>query len=103
MTMFGLSKRDELKVDCVTVSDRGLVRKENEDHVFVDGAKTLFAVADGMGGGSAGARASEIVCEELAKTTACGLSVRTSVAKWSQNRPYVNSVPFWRGHGRASR
>lgn len=78
VTMFGLSKRDELKVDCVTASDRGLVRKENEDHVFVDGAKTLFAVADGMGGGSEGARASEIVCEELAKTGPCGLSVRVS-------------------------
>lgn len=81
--MFGLSKREELKVDCVTVSDRGLVRKENEDHVFVDGTKTLFAVADGMGGGSAGARASEIVCEELAKTAVCGLSVRTSGAEAS--------------------
>lgn len=78
VTMFGLSTREDLKVDCVTVSDRGLVRKENEDHVFVDGAKTLFAVADGMGGGSAGERASEIVCEELAKTEVCGLSVRTS-------------------------
>ena len=76
--MFGNSIRDELKVDCVTVSDRGLVRKENEDHVFVDGTKTLFAVADGMGGGSAGARASEIVCEELDKTGPCGLLVRAS-------------------------
>ena len=31
-----------------------------------------------MGGGSEGVRASEIVCEELAKTEPCGLSLRTA-------------------------
>ena len=65
--MFGMSRRVELKAVCVTASDCGLVRKANEDHVFVDGAKTLFVVADGMGGGSEGATASRFVCEALEK------------------------------------
>lgn len=65
--MSGLLKTGKLRPVCRTASETGAVRRENEDHVFVDDAKTLFCVADGMGGGSEGARASEIVCEELAK------------------------------------
>ena len=67
--MLGLpkKKKEKLKVACRTASETGAVRKDNQDHVFVDDGRTLFSVADGMGGGSEGARASEIVCEELAK------------------------------------
>ena len=65
--MFGMGRNKRLKAVCVTASDCGLVRKANEDHVFVDGAKTLFVVADGMGGGSEGATASRFVCEALEK------------------------------------
>lgn len=68
-------KRNRMAV-CRTVSETGAVRKENEDHVFVDGANTLFCVADGMGGGSEGARASEIVCEELAKVASGDFAAR---------------------------
>lgn len=51
--MFGFLKRKErLKFACVTASEKGLVRKDNEDTAFVDEAKTVFCVADGMGGGS---------------------------------------------------
>ena len=50
-----------------SVSETGLVRKENQDHVLCLANAGLFAVADGMGGGADGALASEIVCEELAK------------------------------------
>ena len=65
--MFGFGKRNTLKVVCVTLSETGAVRKDNQDSVFVDKAKTVFCVADGMGGGSEGATASRFVCEEIEK------------------------------------
>ena len=65
--MIGFRKRTEPKVACVTASERGLVRKDNQDSLFVDAARTVFCVADGMGGGSEGATASRFVCEEIAK------------------------------------
>ena len=51
-------------VFCVN-SETGLVRKDNQDSVFVSEDETVFCVADGMGGGSDGALASVIVCEEV--------------------------------------
>lgn len=63
--MFGKGKK--MTAVCVTASDRGLVRKDNQDCLFVDSAKTVFCVADGMGGGSEGATASRFVCERLDK------------------------------------
>lgn len=68
--MFGFWKKKGLKTVCVTVSETGLVRKDNQDSLFVDKAKTVFCVADGMGGGSEGATASRFVCEEIEKAVA---------------------------------
>ena len=68
--MFGFRTRTNLKVACVTANERGLVRKDNQDSFFVDPAKTVFCVADGMGGGSEGGTASRFVCEELEKAAA---------------------------------
>ena len=65
--MFGFGSRRALKVACLTASETGMVRKDNQDSVFVDGAKSVFCVADGMGGGSEGATASRFVCEEIGK------------------------------------
>lgn len=65
--MFGFGKKEKLTAVCVTASETGLVRKDNQDSLFVDKAKTVFCVADGMGGGSEGATASRFVCEEVAK------------------------------------
>ena len=70
--MFGFGKKKMLKAVCVTASEMGAVRKDNQDSVFVDGAKSVFCVADGMGGGSEGATASRFVCEEIAKTVGAG-------------------------------
>ena len=68
--MLGFGKRTGPKVACVTASETGLVRKDNQDSLFVDAARTVFCVADGMGGGSEGATASRFVCEEVEKAVA---------------------------------
>lgn len=68
--MFGFRSRTNHKVACVTASERGLVRKDNQDSLFVDAAKTFFCVADGMGGGAEGGTASRFVCEEVEKAVA---------------------------------
>ena len=53
------------KVDVAFTSERGFVRKENQDHVIVDQKALVFCVADGMGGGEAGGEASDIVCRNV--------------------------------------
>lgn len=55
-----------------SVSETGLLRKDNQDHIFISGDETVFCVADGMGGGSDGALASRIVCEEMESAVAFG-------------------------------
>ncbi len=57
-----------MKIEYKSISETGKVRKNNEDHIFCDAAKGIFAVADGMGGGAQGEKASEIVCNELGNT-----------------------------------
>ena len=47
------------------ISDKGRVREENEDAYRVDTEHGLFVVSDGMGGHADGARASQIVVEDL--------------------------------------
>jgi len=64
--MFGFWKKEKkLCLDAVFASETGLVRADNQDHVYVDPEARVFCVADGMGGGADGARASAIVCEHL--------------------------------------
>ena len=61
--MFGLWEKKRLKVSCLSASETGLVRKDNQDSLFVDGAKSVFCVADGMGGGSEGATAAVLLLD----------------------------------------
>ena len=49
-----------------SLSEKGPVRKENQDHFHVSSDRRLFCVADGMGGGEGGAKASEIACSAVA-------------------------------------
>lgn len=74
MVIFGFGKGaakgvdDSVRGPCAssyTVSETGLARAENQDHVFVDDARGVYCVADGMGGGEEGGLASEIVCRDL--------------------------------------
>ncbi len=69
MILFGFGKSksgiSRPKVGFSTVSEVGKVRAENEDRVFVDFDRLVFCVADGIGGGSEGAVASEMVCANL--------------------------------------
>ena len=50
------------------VCETGLSREENQDCVFSSETGLLFAVADGMGGGSEGGKASAILCRRIAET-----------------------------------
>ena len=65
--MFGFKlKKSKPVITAVSESAVGLVRDNNEDHLLVDGAHFAYCVADGMGGGADGEKASEIVCAEIA-------------------------------------
>lgn len=65
--IFGFGrKKTRPRIRAVSESAVGLVRENNEDHLLVDGQHAVYCVADGMGGGVDGEKASEIVCAELA-------------------------------------
>lgn len=73
MILFGLGRQDiggraaapAPLASSVSRSETGLVRPDNQDRIFVDDARGVYCVADGVGGGSEGAYASEIVCANL--------------------------------------
>ena len=48
-----------MKVNGAVHTDRGVVRRENQDSYGLSAATGLYVVADGMGGRAAGKRASE--------------------------------------------
>jgi serine/threonine protein phosphatase PrpC len=54
-----------MRFECVSRTHVGLRRKINEDSIFVDSDRGLWAVADGMGGHEAGEIASTMVTDAL--------------------------------------
>ena len=54
-----------MRFECVSRTHVGLRRKINEDSVFIDAERGLWAVADGMGGHEAGEIASTMVTDAL--------------------------------------
>lgn len=73
MVLFGFRRKEAspavAAVQSVSMSETGLARTDNQDHVFVDDARLVYCVADGVGGGSDGAYASELVCANLKMVT----------------------------------
>lgn len=63
--MIRLGKKTNRWLRSIRMSETGLVRRENQDSFFVGSLSWVYCVADGMGGGEEGARASEIVCDEV--------------------------------------
>ncbi len=61
----GVFHRRAARPDVASFSECGPVRKENQDHVFA--GRDVFCVADGMGGGEGGGKASEMVRKEISK------------------------------------
>ncbi len=49
-------------------SDSGLLRRDNEDRVYVDDAAGIFLVVDGMGGRAAGERAAHTAVEVIPRS-----------------------------------
>ena len=54
-----------MRFDCVSRTQVGLIRKINEDSMFADPERGIWAVADGMGGHEAGELASAMVVDAL--------------------------------------
>ena len=59
---------DNLKVSSFGLSDRGKMREKNEDMLYVDDSKRVYAVADGLGGLPRGALASKLAIKLLEKS-----------------------------------
>lgn len=85
--MFGFFKRKVTvkPLEAVFVSEAGLVREDNQDNVLVSPHRGVFCVADGMGGGAEGAKASDVVCRELKMTTHVAEGEFSSLVTAAQN------------------
>ena len=97
---FGSRKKGDLpdvpelpRLDAVFVSETGLVRAENQDNALVSIGHGVFCVADGVGGGLEGARASAIVCRELQHMlNASGATLSERVASVRRSLDAANDV-----------
>ena len=86
--MFGFGLRKKLEpppLEAVFVSESGLVCEDNQDNVLVAPHRGVFCVADGMGGGAEGGKASDVVCRELKMTTHVAEPEFSSLVTAAQN------------------
>jgi protein phosphatase len=80
-----------LKIFYAAASDRGRVRKNNEDAFLADPALGIYAVADGMGGPAAGEIASRLALNTLRESLA--KASQNQRAEFSPNQTAVISLP----------
>ena len=80
-----------LKIFYAAASDRGRVRKNNEDAFLADPALGIFAVADGMGGHAAGEIASRLALTTLQESLA--RAIQSQEVEFSPNQTAVISLP----------
>jgi len=59
-----------LRMNAYGLSDKGLVRENNEDYFCIEESLNLLVVCDGVGGGEAGEKASRIAAETIREYTA---------------------------------
>lgn len=64
--LFGKSEKPRFPFATATVTDRGFVRRANEDFFLDRPEDGFFCVSDGMGGGDGGALASRWICDAFA-------------------------------------
>ncbi len=78
-----------MRLAAAGITDRGLIRDNNEDAFLADTASGLFFVSDGMGGLAAGEVASDVAMQTMAR-----LLSRTAEAP-TRERPALDA-PWWR-------
>ena len=101
---FGRGNVSPPKLDAVFVSETGLVRKDNQDNVLASVNHGVFCVADGMGGGDEGAKASATVCHELKLMThVSGMSFANRVAAVRSSLVDANAAIFAYANARSLR
>ena len=88
----------------LSVSETGSRRANNQDRVYVNVLAGVYAVADGMGGGSCGEIASQIVCQRLEGVDWRSLGFEARVAAASRALGEANDAirEYVRAHGLSS-